>query len=472
MKLLISNDWELVGYRRLPYILRSKKNAEEIFLSEEQFQLLMDCNGLHDIDVAKLDNGLDTMVNDLMGADVLTEADEKNSFRLTPYRYFDSVYRKSIHWSVTGHCNYRCRHCFMEAPDGKFPEPSLELLKSYVDQMAECGIQDVGITGGEPLIRSDFLDIVDYTLSRGIHVSSIYSNGCLVTEELLRELDARKVCCPFQFSYDGTDGWHDWLRNVNGAEDDVLRAIDICKKHHRPVSVSMCIHKGNIHTVRDSIRLLAAHGVDSVKLNAARPVGGWKNYPEYVLSREETCKVYLDYIPQYFDDDAPVDLVLDGFFTYLRGRRNYTSGFVLGCNPEMIGSCYICAVTRTNCYLSSEGQVLPCMSMAGTPVGAKFPYLKDSSLKEIFNDSFLTEAGDYTIQDLANHNPECRECEHLGDCSGGCRATATSDRYDDYLLPDENICSFFKEGWSDKIKDKAETAFNAYLDRHPDIKQK
>ena len=467
MKLLIRDDWELVGYRRLPYILRSKNSAEEIFLSERQMKLLLDCSGLHDVDPAAQGG----WINALLEAGVLTEADAAHPFRLTPYRYYDSVYRKSVHWSVTGRCNYRCRHCFMEAPDAKFPEPSLELLKNYADQMAECGIRDVGITGGEPLIRPDFLELIDHLCGRGIRVSVIYSNGRLVTEQLLRALDERGVYCPFQFSYDGTEGWHDWLRNVEGAEADVLRAIGLCRKHRRPVSVSMCVHKGNVHTIRDSIRLLASHGVGSVKINGIRAVGAWKNWPEYALSREELCRAYLEYIPRYFADDAPVDLMLDGFFSYLRGRSRYSSGFVLGCDPEQLGSCYICSVTRTNCYLSPDGQVLPCMSMAGTPVGARFPYLREHSLREIFNDSFLTTAGDYTIQDFAEHNPACRACGHLGDCSGGCRASAAGDLYDDFLLPDMDMCRFFREGWNDRIREKADPAFRAYLNRHPALQK-
>lgn len=457
MKLIISEKWKLVGYRKLPYILRPVSGGTDIFLNQEEFHQLTECNGLHDI----TENAL---IKRLMDRGILERTED--TVRFSPYQFYDVEYRRSIHWSITGHCNYRCKHCFMDAPEARFPQPSLDELKNYVEQMVECGIQTVDITGGEPLVRSDFLEIVDCVLEHGIKISAIYSNGRLVSEELMQELDRRNVCCAFQFSYDGTEGWHDWLRNVDGAETDVLRAFSLCRKYHHPMSVSMCVHKGNRHTLRDSIRLLAENGVQSVKLNAVRAAGAWKRYPEYLLSREEICNVYLDYIPQYFEDNAPTDIMLDGFFEYSRGSQNYRMGFIRDCAAEAIGDCYVCSMTRVNCYIGADGQVVPCMSMAGTEMGKKFPNLKDMRLKDIFNDSYLSWAGGITIKDIAEHNQKCRNCEYLGDCSGGCRATAVGEEDDDYLKTDEETCSFFTDRWAEKIKTVADGPFQAYIERN------
>ena len=102
----------------------------------------------------------------------------------------------------------------MSAPHAKLPQPSLEECLGIIDQMAACGVPFVSLTGGEPLVRSDFLELVDHILSRGMHISVIMSNGSLVTEELLCALEERGVRCEFNMSFDGVDGWHDWLRGV------------------------------------------------------------------------------------------------------------------------------------------------------------------------------------------------------------------------------------------------------------------
>ena len=456
MKLIISQKWKLVGYRKLPYILRPVDGGNDLFLNEEEFRQLSKCNGLHDITE-------NAFIKLLMDRGILEKTEDAVWF--SRYTFYDVKYRSSIHWSITGHCNYRCRHCFMDAPEARFPQPTLDELKDYIEQMAECGIQMVDITGGEPLVHPDFLEIADCLLEHGIRISAIYSNGKLVTEKLMQELSRRKIRCAFQFSYDGTEGWHDWLRNVEGAEADVLKAFELCRKYRHPVSVSMCVHKGNMHTVRDSIRLLAANGVQSVKLNAVRALGAWKKYPDYLLSREEICNVYLDYIPKYFEDNAPTDLILDGFFEYNRGSQSYRMGFIRDCAAEAIGDCYVCSMTRVNCYIGADGQVVPCMSMAGTEMGRKFPSLKEMSLKDIFNDSYLSWASGVTIKDIAEHNQKCGNCEYLGDCSGGCRATAVGEEYDDYLMPDEETCRFFKDRWADRIKAVADGPFQEYIER-------
>ncbi|WP_289466325.1 radical SAM protein, partial [Klebsiella pneumoniae] len=70
-------------------------------------------------------------------------------------------YIRTAHWSITGRCNYRCKHCYMSAPDAKLGELSHETIMSIVQQLIDCGIYQVSLTGGEPLVRKDFMEIVD-----------------------------------------------------------------------------------------------------------------------------------------------------------------------------------------------------------------------------------------------------------------------------------------------------------------------
>ena len=71
-------------------------------------------------------------------------------------------------------------------------------------------------------------------------ITTIYSNGKLVTEELLDQLAERGIHPEFNMSYDGVDGWHDWLRGIPNAgkiaEDAFLR----CKRKGFPTGALMC----------------------------------------------------------------------------------------------------------------------------------------------------------------------------------------------------------------------------------------
>ena len=98
-------------------------------------------------------------------------------------------------------------------------------------------------------------------LEGGVRIGTIMTNGSLVTEKLLDELERRGVRCEFNMSYDGTQGCHDWLRGVPGADDAVQRAFRLCRERGFPTGSEFVLHKGNAPTLRESVRLLGEYGV-------------------------------------------------------------------------------------------------------------------------------------------------------------------------------------------------------------------
>lgn len=104
---------------------------------------------------------------------------------------------------------------------------------SIIPQLAECGIMNVNLTGGEPLVRDDFLEIVD-----GL-------------------LECRNIHPEFNMSYDGV-GWYDWMRGIPGTEKAVDRAFALCRDMGFPTGAAMCLHRLNMHTIRESVNHLAS----------------------------------------------------------------------------------------------------------------------------------------------------------------------------------------------------------------------
>ena len=108
------------------------------------------------------------------------------------YRLFPCHYMEKVHWSITGKCNYRCRHCFMSAPTAKYGELDTGVILDIIDQMADCGITNI--------------------------------------------------------SFEGV-GWHDWLRGIEGAEKI---AVDVPKylEAGSPISLMLggflLVRKGHI----------------------------------------------------------------------------------------------------------------------------------------------------------------------------------------------------------------------------------
>ena len=78
---------------------------------------------------------------------------------------------------------------------------------NIITQLEECGIKSIDITGGEPLVRSDFWEIVDSLIEHGINIRNIFSNGALVNEKFIDGLTSRGLQPIILISYDGK-GWH------------------------------------------------------------------------------------------------------------------------------------------------------------------------------------------------------------------------------------------------------------------------
>ena len=116
-------------------------------------------------------------------------------------------------FSITGQCNYNCLHCSVNAPEAPLGEFSFERIEELLDEMKDCGLKNIVLIGGEPLVRRDFMQIVDAILQRGMFVVQIFTNGSLVNDALLDELDKRNISPTFMSSFDGV-GYHDIMRGV------------------------------------------------------------------------------------------------------------------------------------------------------------------------------------------------------------------------------------------------------------------
>ena len=76
-----------------------------------------------------------------------------------------------MHLSLTGRCNFNCRHCF-NARDihPRSVEPRLDQLIDLLNQMDACGVGRLRLDGGEALTRPDFLCFTDEMSKRGIRL--------------------------------------------------------------------------------------------------------------------------------------------------------------------------------------------------------------------------------------------------------------------------------------------------------------
>ncbi len=121
-------------------------------------------------------------------------------------------------------------------------------------------------------------------------------------------------------SFDGI-GWHDWLRGVDGAQNLVEHAFRLCKEMGFPTGAEMCIHGRNKHVLRQTVKHLGELGCGSLKTVPVSDIGAWheNGYGE-AISIPDLFRLYLDYIPYYYEDGMPLRLFWSGLWQQRRQR--------------------------------------------------------------------------------------------------------------------------------------------------------
>lgn len=448
----------LRGWDKLPWAVIRRPENKIHFLTEEEFRALELCNGHIDCSLALIPEQIREQIGQMEKRGIVercaygAELEEDQIYRRYPNRFVREAY-----WSVTGRCNYRCRHCYLSAPEGKFGELSHEETMDIIDQLDACGVLEVVLSGGEPLVRRDWWDIVDALVEKKIAIRAIYTNGALVNEALLDGLEARGLRPEFNMSYDGDGGWHDWLRGIKGAGERVLAAFDLCKERGFPTGAEMALHRGNAAVLRESVNTLAAHGCARLKVSGVMDTELWKKYgKDYHLSAEEEYAVYERYIPEFFRDGSPIHIKLNGAFECRKGSRGYSVPMEKYDGSDASLRRPVCGSARQSVYISPEGRLLPCMPLSACGVQCDFPLIRDIGLQQGLSESVYLSTADTRVDEFLAKTKECRECGHAKVCAGGCRARALEMGGKNWMAPDPAACLLFKYGWRERVCAAAE----------------
>ncbi len=463
---LLNKEYSLRGWQKLPWAIVKEGIEDPDFLTKEVFDVLSLCNGKCDFSLPLISGRQRSIAEELWKEKVVEKLDRRGALEeYQEYRLYPARFIRTAHWSITGKCNYRCKHCYMSAADSKLGELPHEAVMGIIDDLERCGVRSVSITGGEPLVRSDFWEIVDKLLEKKISITEIYSNGFLINNDFLDKLEKRNLKnCTIDMSFDGV-GWHDWLCGINGAEKYVDDAFLRCKSRGIRTSAEMCIHNQNKHALRESINHLAEVGCSSLKTNPVSDVGEWKkNGFGISIDIPELYQAYLDYIPYFYEDGAPLTLQLGGFFMGKKGNLAYY-GLPLdrtGQNPEK--AC-LCTHARNAMYISPEGRALPCFSLSGMEIQKQYPVIQEIGLENCLNDSAYMELIQTRAIKVIEHNEECQACEFKNSCMGGCRASALDTAPEDFLGADRASCEYYRGGWAEKARKAAERCISANAKR-------
>ena len=342
-----------------------------------------------------------------------------------------------VAWEITRSCNLFCAHCRASSVQKSYEDelPTEECLH-LIDGILEVAKPVLIITGGEPLLRQDLLQIARYAADRELRVV-IGTNGTLITEAIAAQLKAvpiSRIGVSIDFPIPELQ---DKFRGRTGAFEAALAGIAKARQAGIEVQINSTITKLNVSYLNELLALALDVGAVAFHPFMLVPTGRGKRLETAALSPEEYERI-LNWIY-----DRKVELGDKIFFKptdaphYLRVvRQRNEKGELPGIlpieKPESTGAHDIndsitrgCLAGISFCFISHRGEVQGCGYL-----NVKAGNIRDQSFSRVWADSPLF----IKLRDLSNIKGKCGICEYKRIC-GGCRARAF-EATGDYLESD------------------------------------
>jgi len=338
-------------------------------------------------------------------------------------------------WNSTKACNLRCRHCYASATAGPAQgELSTEEAKRFIDGLARAKAPVLLFSGGEPLVRRDFLELVNYTREHGIR-PVISTNGTLISLEVARQIKEAGVGY-VGISLDGLEELNDRMRNVKGAFKMALAGIRNCAAVGQRVGLRFTITRDNYRDIGAIFDLVEKEGINRVCFYHLVSVGRGVSLRDQDLD-PATKRAVVDLIIERTADFCrrnlgkeilTVDNHADAAYIYLKMRKS---------QPERAEEVYNW-LKQTGGNRSGSGigavdwlgNVYPDQFTQNHPLGN----VREREFGEIWYDESQP-----LLKQLRNRKTllkgRCGACKWLEICNGNFRARAEAV-YGDFWAPD------------------------------------
>lgn len=338
-------------------------------------------------------------------------------------------------WDITNACNLRCKHCYANAGKATGMEMSTVEVKQAIDKLDRASVPIIAFSGGEPLVRPDIFELIDYASDKGIYVA-VATNGTLLTSDVTRKLKESGIGF-VQISLDGASPvTHDLFRGIPGVFSRTIKGIQNCVHEGLFVNIATTATKYNYREIPQIIDLCEDLKVNWFMIYNFIPTGRGKFIMDNDLTPQER-ELLLQGLWQRLKQGSSVNVLSTApqfARIALQAETNATEKIIPThfSNPKLSGQLlnlaeFIggCGCGRFYCAIRANGDIEPCVF---------FP-LKIGNIKDDDFDDLWTQ--NLTLRELRNKDKlegNCGTCQYRYYC-GGCRARAYGYT-GDYLSPD------------------------------------
>ncbi len=323
---------------------------------------------------------------------------------------------RSCVWEVTTRCNLACAHCGTNAV-GKPRQDELdtEACLDVVEQLAVLGNRHITLSGGEPTLRKDWVQIARAAADRKITVNMV-TNG-QSDPRLLAKGAAEARLVSVAVSLDGLEPTHDLIR-ARGAFARTAETIRVLSDHGFWVDVMMTLNQINIGEIEDVARLAASLGARGFRVQLGKPMGKQTHRDDLTL-RPAHLLVVLPLLGKLATSSGLVVRIGDSIGYYSEAERALRGA---RCGQGCWTGCYAgCQAIG----IQADGGIKGCLSLQprageedvfveGNVRQHSLPYLWNRKGAFAYNRSF-------TLDQL---DGMCAQCSHARLCRGGAKCVA------------------------------------------------
>lgn len=289
---------------------------------------------------------------------------------------------KSLLWDIDYRCNLHCIHCYNEQSDRNRKS---NLLNNFgidftLDRIIELGVEHLHLLGGEPLLYSGIIELIQKAKRRNLKVS-VNTNGLLLSKQTVMELISANLD-QITVSLDGENARdNDIIRGENTfniVTEKIRSMVEIVadSKSKLLIQIASVVTKENINKIYRMPILVNMLGVRYLDIMPIHYQGnGLKNKSTLEISEEE----YKSIIPKvlYYSYIYNVYTQIDCNSAYL-DEICKKMGFVRNTNSMFD----ICQGGKEFLYMNAEGDLFPCGPMSFSNKWQQYISLLDDNVKE------------------------------------------------------------------------------------------
>ncbi len=181
-----------------------------------------------------------------------------------------------VFWEMTKACLLSCKHCRAESITEPLPdELTTKEGMMLIDQITGFGspYPILILTGGDPLMRKDLWDIIDYAKSLGLRIALAPSVTPLLNDDIIKEIKKSGISS-VSISLDSPDPEvHDYIRGLKGTWHRTINVVKKMIKEGIKVQINTVVMRSTVYGLARMVKLLKEIGVDTWEVFYLVPVG-------------------------------------------------------------------------------------------------------------------------------------------------------------------------------------------------------